>query len=75
MECIIRYRGYKNIIQITVKEVNSMTDSELEEEIVQHYCNKCRGKPTTVEYILNDTKECNFCDVPYIILEEIRKEV
>lgn len=34
-------------------------------------CGKCKFgfEGITKEYILNDTEHCNFCDLPYIIME------
>lgn len=41
------------------------------EELLQ-VCSEC-GKQNTKEKVLADIRKCNFCDVPYIILEQEKK--
>ena len=44
----------------------------IEDKILQVCKEEC-GKNVTKEDILTDTKKCNFCDIPYIILEQEKR--
>ena len=37
------------------------------------YCSECRGEPVTIENIINDESKCNYCDVAFILINEINK--
>lgn len=41
--------------------------NELEYE-VRAFCKTNCNKDTSIEEILEDTEKCNFCDLPYIIV-------
>ena len=44
-----------------------------EEDEILDCCLKVCGIKTTREYVLNSL-DCNFCDIPYILIELERKE-
>ena len=52
-----------------------MKDIKLAEllERKPHPCTDCKHKKQSFEATINGTEHCNFCDVPYAILEQINK--